>query len=184
MAESMLMQAYRKMSGGGSMARVGKHVENGVHAVRAGGEGLLTGAGLGFAAAKLPHGLDVPMGTKAAQPAVAATATTPAKAAVPAGPMVKVPVDAAIGVAGLAASVYLANDEAGLGHDARNMGTAGMAVFGYRKANDFAAKKMIAAGQTPGSSITVHGEDDGVMHGFGTEVATDEDPIVAFSSRF
>jgi hypothetical protein len=112
------------------------HVAAAGEAVRAGGEGVITGGVLGAIHAKLPGGLDMKIGT------------TPAGQ--PAGTNIhQVPIDAAIGVAALAGAVFGATTPGG--KDLQNVGTAALAVFSFRKMNDLTIQSQFkAAGATPG----------------------------------
>ncbi|MGH9966567.1 MAG: hypothetical protein ACREBG_01870 [Pyrinomonadaceae bacterium] len=121
-------------------------------AVRQAGEGGLTGLALGAAHASLKTGLDVK----------------------------KVPVDAVVAVAGIATGIAMAGEE--MAHDARNVGTAGLTVFAFRKGYDLMAEKKLQRGEAPGGTFgpaqksKIAGEDD---EDTSDAVDVGEDPIVA-----
>ena len=101
-----------------------RHIAAGAKAFRSGGESILTGAALGVAHASMPHGLDYEvMDGKAT-----------------------IPVDAALGAIGLIGSVFLADSAPEYCDDARNVGGAAGAVFGFRKAASYTAERRALAG--------------------------------------
>jgi len=119
------------------------HAVAAANGVRQGGESLLMGAALAAANVELKTGLDVR----------------------------NVPIDAVAGGLGILGGVALAHTEAGT--DLRNMGGAALAVFSFRKTQNFLAEKKRAKGQTPG--FEVHGDDDEAFQPHGD---IGEDPIV------
>lgn len=105
---------------GGTLSRVKAHAVGGAHAMRKGGEGILTGAALGAASVHLAGGLDFAPTDK-----------------------FTVPVDAVLGVAGLAASVALAHEP--FADDMANVGMSALSIFAYRKSADYMAKRKAAS---------------------------------------
>jgi len=134
-------------------AMVRRHAQGGLHAVRQGGESVVTGTGLGFIHAH--HGLDV----------------TVKKADAAGKGAIKVPVDAVIAGLGIVGSMVLSDDAEGLGRDSLNVAGAALGVFSFRKTMDLLAEKKAAQGQTtagtvgatpagtPAAGSAVHGED-------------------------
>lgn len=106
-------------------------------ALRSGLESAFTGAALGALDAELTNGLDFH----------------------------KVPIDAAVGIGGLAVAVLMAKED--YAQDACHVGAASLAVFSFRQSKKFLAGKKLAAGPV------VAGE-------FGAE---SEDPIVRAARR-
>lgn len=103
---------------GGSISRVKAHAVGTGHAVRKGGEGLVVGAVLGAFSSHSKTGLDIE----------------------------KVPVDAAAGVLLLGASVMFAGES--VAPDLANAGGNALAVFGFRKTEDYMNKrKSTVAGE-------------------------------------
>lgn len=84
-------------------------------AMRSGLEGAFTGAALGALDAELANGLDFH----------------------------KVPIDAAVGVGGLAVAVLMSDEE--YAQDACHVGAASLAVFSFRQSKKFLAGKKLAA---------------------------------------
>lgn len=99
--------------GGNTYALAKLHAKAGLEGVRSGGEAIVTGSILGTMHAMLPTGLDVK----------------------------KVPMDAVLGVAGLAAGAVLAQEE--IGPDARNVGAAALSIFAFRKTHDLVREVRI-----------------------------------------
>lgn len=133
---------------GSTIGRAKGHVRASGHAARQGAESAATGAALGAAHVYLKNGLDIG----------------------------KVPADAALGVAGLAASVWLAQD--GMSDDLRNVGSAALTVFAFRKTFKMLGEKRAQTGKAVGGLlgpgiVRVQGEAD-----YGAE-----DPIVALARK-
>ena len=129
------------------------HAEQGVHVVRAGGEGIVTGAGLALIHANAPNGLDLQV-----------------KKPGPDGKGgITLPLDLMASLGGFAASVGTAGSESS--HDAKNIGTAAMGVFSFRKTLDLLAEKRATTGAKIKGTV---GQPKAGAHGeFG------EDPILA-----
>jgi len=147
MSEGALTKWYRQAMGTASDAglKAGlsrKHVESAGHGIRQYAESLLTGAVLGAVQAEGVTGLDV-------------------KGA---------PLDGILAGAGFVGSIMLADDENGLGHDARNVGASALSIFTFRKTEALLHEKKKLA--------TMAGEggegDEKVDLG-----ADEDDPIVA-----
>jgi hypothetical protein len=154
LAKSSFRSFYDKLSGGSAaMTRAKGHVVEGGHALRQGGESLLVGGLLGAAHAHFATGLDYR----------------------------KVPIDAVVGVAGLAAGIAMAHE--GVGSDLRNVGASGLTVFAFRKGNELMAQKMVSKGQAVGGKLgTKVAGELGTDYGaeFGSDIGA-EDPIVAMA---
>jgi hypothetical protein len=149
--KSMVRRMFEKMGG---LSRVGSrthaHVSHAAHTVRQGGESILTGGVLAAIHVESPTGLDVR----------------------------KVPVDLAVGLAGLVSGVALADDAS---QDLRNVGSTALGIYTFRKVGDMLAAKKIAAGGVPGGSKTgakVHGDFDAIR-----DSDMGEDPIVEAAKR-
>jgi hypothetical protein len=104
--KSAIRSWYDRMTGsitGFAHNTVAGHVREGTHAIRQGGEALITGAALGLIDAE--HGLD----------------------------MGKIPIDGVIAAAGLIGSVVMAHDPYGISADVRNIGSDALAILTFRK---------------------------------------------------
>ncbi len=149
-----------------------------VQAIRTGAESTFVGGLLGLASAYLPTGLDLEINT-----------TTNGVRKLQAS----VPIDLAGGLVALGASVALDGQEGST--DARNVGGAALAIFGYRKGQDWAVEKMLAdnaklpAAQQKAIGFQVHKNDvnnaklaksTATAAATGVKIAGDfgEDPIV------
>ena len=112
---------------GNALGSAKKHVESGAQAVRQGGEALLVGALLAAIDVYGPKGgLDIPL-DKSHKYAM--------------------PIDGAIGVAGLIAGVVLAGEE--FAPDMRNAGATAMGIFAYRKSQNYLAIMARKSGKLP-----------------------------------
>jgi putative hemolysin len=105
----------------GAIARAKMHASVAVENVRAGGEALIVGGGLGALAAT--HGLDYKAGTAS------------------------VPIDASLGIAALATSAAMAHTP--FAGDARNAGITALGVFAFRKTYGVIAELQKKNGKTP-----------------------------------
>ncbi len=116
---------------GATMSRAKAHAVETAHSFRQGGESLVVGAILGGIQAEnfARGGLDVR----------------------------KVPVDAVVGVAGVAAAVYMAQDS--VAPDLRNAGCAALAVFAFRKTAELVAKQKARKGVAAAGEYSDMGED-------------------------
>jgi hypothetical protein len=137
--KSRISRWLDSVKGGGSsaLARARGHVTEGAQAFRQGVESGAVGALLGAAHVELPTGLDIQAGK------------------------FKIPLDAVVGIAGLAGGVALAHDPHNLGSDLRNAGAAALSVFAFRESYRLLAAKKVAGGGHPGgdfSTSAVHGE--------------------------
>lgn len=136
---------YESIQGDGAqaaMARAKLHASAAVEGVRAGGESLMVGGILGGLAATLPDGLDYQK---------------------------KFPIDAAVGIMGIAGGAVLAHEH--IGGDLKNAGAAALAVFSFRKSFGVVAEMRKKAGK---AVAQFNGEDGGDDSDIGAE-----DPIVA-----
>lgn len=148
--KSKLMRWYERATGH-VMSRVvepRKHIEAGGHSLRKGGEGVLVGAVAGLTHAEI--GLDKTIKGRS------------------------VPLDAAAGVAALAAGAWMGNTD--VHHDLSNAGGQLVAIYAFRKTHDWAAAKKEAKGEIPASKLApgpatppAHGEGGGSFF---------DDPIV------
>jgi hypothetical protein len=111
------------------LSRVRAHVSETALAVRQVGEGVVVGAALGAAHAKLAGGLDVK----------------------------GVPADLALGLLGAGTGIAFANEP--FAHDLRNVGTGCATVFAFRKTADFLAAKKVAATVTGERRVDIGAED-------------------------
>jgi len=153
--KSMVRRMFDKMSG---MGRVGSRahatMHHSAHAVRHGGEAIITGAVLGAMHVEMATGLDVK----------------------------RVPVDLAIGVIGLGSAAVMGDDTSQDLRNVG--GTAmGVYTF-RKVADMLAAKKIAAGtvpgGSKPGAKV--HGDFEAIQTGsFGADAG--EDPIVAAAKR-
>jgi hypothetical protein len=98
-------------------------------AIRQVGEGVVVGAALGAAHAKLEGGLDVK----------------------------GIPLDAALGGVSVIAGIALADEP--IAHDLRNVGTGCATVFAFRKTGDLLAAKKVAATVTGERRADIGAED-------------------------
>lgn len=112
-----------------ALTRAHAHVSETALAVRQIGEGVVVGAALGAAQAKLPDGLDFH----------------------------GIPIDAALGGVGVIAGVALADQE--YAHDLRNIGTAGATVFAYRKVADLMVAKAASTKVSGESKTDIGAQD-------------------------
>lgn len=105
---------------GGALSRAKIHAVESAHAVRQGGESIVTGAALGAIEQSLAGGLDYK----------------------------RIPIDGALAVAGLVGGVMLAHEN--VGADLRNVGAAGAAIFSYRKMGQAVAarRNSVAHGES------------------------------------
>jgi hypothetical protein len=129
-------------STGHSKAMAVAHVA--ARGVRQVGEGAITGAALGAAKALLKDGLDPKVGN------------------------VTVPLDLAVGVAGVGTAMLMAGEEGS--HDALNIGTAGATIFAFRQ-----TEKLVAAKHAQMHGDSFAGSNDGDMGA--------EDPIVRLARQ-
>ncbi len=123
------------VNGSGEQSRMAVaklHVAAAGEALRAGGEGVLTGGILGAVHAKLPGGLDAKIGTGAN--------------------VHQVPIDAIVGVAGLAGAVFGASTPGG--KDLQNVGATALGIFTFRKVNDLT---VLAAAKAAGAALDANG---------------------------
>lgn len=158
-AKSRIREWYERLSGGSAvMTRAKLHAVAGAEALRAGGEAGLVGGMLGAASVMLPNGLDL--------------VVSKTNSKVP-----KLPIDGALGALLLVGSVAAAGEANAVSHDLRNAGGAAMAVFAFRKSEQYMSKQYRMQGKTPGyqksseyqisSGATVtsfRGEDAGFGH--------------------
>ncbi len=143
-------------AGGSKVALAKLHLKAAGEGLRAGGESLLVGGGLGALHAHLPGGLDFK----------------------------KVPIDAVAGALGLLAGTFAAQEE--IGKDLANAGAAALAVFAFRKTNDLVTDMQVKrSGVTPGGgavanvagkTISKFGGEGGWANGSASDIG--EDPIV------
>ncbi len=152
--KSFVMRMAMKMGmtpGAAKIAKAKSVAISSVQAVRTGAEAVFVGGLLGLGSTFLPTGLDLEINS-----------TTNGVRTLKAS----VPVDFVLGLASLGASVALDGQEGST--DARNTGGAAIAVFGYRKAQDWSAEKMLAdnAKKTPAEQktpgFTVHKADTNI----------------------
>ena len=83
----------------------------------------------------------------------------------------KVPLDLAVGAAGIVGGLAMANEP--VARDLRNGGSAGIAIFIFRKTQDFLAAKKSGVKR---SSAKVHGD-------FGDDIGAETDPVLAAASK-
>lgn len=141
-ATSAIKRWYQSVQGaGGAMQRAKIHAAAAGQTLRSGGESLVVGAALGAFHARF-GGLDYDIQGD--------------------GKM-NLPVDAAFGALAMAAGVALAHEE--YGKDLSNAGSAALAIFAYRKTEDYLSKKEGFAQKNP----KFHGEYE-----FGNE-----DPVIS-----
>jgi hypothetical protein len=139
--KSAIMRFYERMGGGVAIKR---HVSETAQAVRQGGESAIMGGLLGLIEAE--HGsLDVKFQGKT------------------------IPIDGSLALLGLFGSVVMANDPTGLSADIRNLSSASLAVFSYRKGKEWREKGKGLTHALPGH----HGEQN-----------IPNDPILAAAQRF
>lgn len=149
---------WNSVSGSGRLERAHKHVQSGGHVLRAGGESLIVGAGLGAIDAKLKGGLDQPLGKDGKH---------------------HVPIDAALGVGAAIVAVAMAHEE--VGTEFRNISATALSIFGYRKGKEFVSEKLkskegggkasatLEAGAASASltaktgAASAHGEEDPII---------------------
>lgn len=117
--KSAIRRFYEGITTSGGLARAKTTAVEAGHAVRQGGEAVVTGAALGAVHVYMRNGLDAANG--------------------------KVPIDAVVGALGMVGGVALAND--GVGPDLRNMGAAALSVFAFRKSFAVLAKKHAPGGK-------------------------------------
>jgi hypothetical protein len=98
-------------------------------AIRQVGEGVVVGAALGAAQAKLAGGLDIK----------------------------GIPLDAAVGGLAIVGGIALADEP--IAHDLRNVGTGCATIFAFRKTADFLAVKKVAATITGERRADIGAED-------------------------
>ncbi len=132
---SHLREWYERIIGSHSSSGLARHGEHGIHAVRQAGESIVTGAVLGAVHAHNDLELTVKKPDAAGKGGV------------------KIPIDAAVGVLGMVASVALANHQDGLGTDARNIGSTALGIFSFRKTMDLIAEKKAQKGQATAGTV-------------------------------
>lgn len=121
------------------------HVIETGESIRQAGEGVITGALLGAAQAELTNGLDFH----------------------------KVPLDLAVGAAGIVGALILANDGS-VAKDLRNAGTAGLTIYAFRMTQQLLASSKTKKGVV---KARVAGEFDiGADYDVGADVGAD--PII------
>lgn len=120
-----------------------RQIHGTLSAFRQGTESLAAGMLLGVANAELPDGLD----------------------------LYGIPVDAALGAAGLAGSALAAGSD--MAPDARNIGSIGLGVFGMRMTTKWLVERKLATGKP----VPRHLDYSAKMHGDATPSISD-DPIV------
>jgi hypothetical protein len=130
MSAAALTKFYETI-GGGSLQRAATHVTEFGSVVRAGGESVVVGAGLGYLAATLKNGLDAPIP----------------------GSTQHTPIDGLVALAGLGAAVVMAHTP--VASDLRNVGAAGAAILAYRKGKQFTEQKLAGGGV---KALGAHGE--------------------------
>jgi hypothetical protein len=133
---------YKRITEGdaNTMTRAKNHVEGLAHGVRAGGESLIVGGALGA--------IEAQRGSLDWQPSTNK-------------PQVKIPIDGALAVLGLAGGIAMAGSGVhGPSEDLRNAGAAAAAIFSYRKTKEFVQQRKMGA--------TAHGD-----------VSFGEDPVLA-----
>lgn len=149
--KSFVMRIAQKVGmspGAAKLAKAKSVAISGVQAVRTGAESAFVGGLLGLGSTFLPTGLDVEINT-----------TTNGVRKLQAS----VPIDLVGGLVALGASVALDGQEGST--DARNVGGAALAVFGYRKSQDWAVEKMAAdnakksAAEQKSPGFTIHKAD-------------------------
>lgn len=154
--KSAIRRWYEGIKSGSNMAARAKlHAAAAGQGLRQGGESLLVGGILGAVHVQNKNGgLDVRLGKSDTAP--------------------KLPLDAAVGVLGLLGGAAMAHEE--FGKDLANAGSAGLAIFSFRKTYELLAEKKVKKGEQPGGGfVRAHGE---YSPEFGAE-----DPIIA-AARF
>jgi hypothetical protein len=143
--KSQLRRWFERMTGELPVAvrPTPRQIHGTLSAFRQGTESLATGVLLGVANAELPGGLD----------------------------FYGVPLDAALGGAGLLGSALAAGSD--MAPDARNIGSVGLGVFGMRMTTKLLVEKKLAAGR-PMPRHLAYGSK---IHGDSEPIAAD-DPIV------
>ncbi len=144
--KSQLRRFFEKMTDSPLALRpTGRHAHGAMSAVRQGSEALVTGMGLGAIHVMAKNGLDVG----------------------------GVPIDGAGGFALLAASAFAANSD--MAPDARNIGSTGVGIFGFRATTEFLVQKRLSKGLAIPSHLShtskIAGENDG-------PASVENDPIV------
>ena len=144
--------------------RVRSHVIQAGHTTRLYAESALVGAALGAIHAGIPQtGLDI-----VARPAMAAT--DPKNTSGKPKAAITVPADLALAVvAGAAGNLLAGEGVEGVSADLRNVGSAALAVFSFRKGADVVAAKLRQmqkpAGGTVPSMVSIMREATAAMHG-------------------
>jgi hypothetical protein len=134
----------------GDSKRVQKHMIQSAHTVRLYAESALVGAALGAVHAANPQvGLDI-----IARPAKAAQLDPKTGQYGKPSAAVTIPADLAFAVAaGIGAQLTAGSGVEGVSADMRNMGSAALAVFSFRKGADVVAAKMRALKKPSGGTV-------------------------------
>lgn len=187
--KSGIRKFFESVTGGGETAvTLRRHGEAVGHLIRSDAESALVGGMLGAIHASVPQtGLDVVVKKAQGLGGTTSKETDSKGNLLPAKGAVTVPADLALGVAAGVLSLATAGSGVdGVSTDLRNVSSAAIAVFGFRKGADVVAAKRRAANMAPGGQVpslvslqreatakaTVHGEGPA----FGYEPAND--PII------
>jgi hypothetical protein len=181
---SALARAYQQYLSPGTL-NLPQQARETAKTVRSTAESGLIGGALGAAHAAMANGLDYVV--KPAQ-AAGAIPTAPGQPLSPAKEALTIPIDGVAAILGLGGSIAMAHED-GISDDLRNVGSAALAVFAFRKGADLMAAKMRKDGKASGGTVpsakslvhsmmTAHGE-----FGFGAEGSTSGDPIAALAEK-